>query len=877
MTKGKQVLFLTILLASCVVLLLHNLGRTGFSVSVIDLLPGNDDETRILRELANGTQGRQLTVRLFSVSGEVRDEAVAAFIDRVQDSTAISRAWRSGQKGLQDAGAQLFRDRYFWMLPDWLEREFPGHDPATAIDARELAERIVDNMDDYLQSPDGMLLVDLIPKDPFLLMDGLDQRMPIKSDPANRDEVFIWVEQAQSPFAESGQDDVFAALASALKSVQAIQQDLRMEFTGVSVFANASKQAIKGEIQRLNLMGILLVLLVSLLAVRNLSAMLRIAAVVAVALLVAATTVVTVFESVHIIALVIGSILTGIAVDYGFHLLLAEENCIPDADTKKAVVAGSLSSALGFLVLIGAPLPFLRQVGVFVGAGLIAALLTAMALRGTARQSAAIRAWKFTPGLLPVWLGPLLLVAAIPGTLLLTWRSNINELEYPLPHLKEIDSRIMQASAPIGHQLAYLVFAGDILAARTELANLDPDNVLIHAGKLLPEYARVHSVHAMFRELGGFREAFVQALERRDYYADAFAEFFDDWESYRSLSVTELSYQEKIMQFCDKLPGPLKGLVHPGEGISWFMVVTDKPLDLSGNSHLVHLDQANMLSRAFAEYGKVMWIFSGICLVVLVISVCVYFHPGPGLAALMIPAIAGLMTSGIIGYLHNEVGLFHLVGALLAFCISLDYGLFAVASRNKGRKLPKSITVSSITTLAVFGVLATSKVPAVSELAVTILLVLGCTLLVILIRWPGQKRMPPAPFELIPHGPAARMVTDILEVTADSIHAVCNPHAQQPVPTECLVEAMAQSAALLLAENKSKGKPRSGMLVVIQSCSVLQQLVVPGQAVEAFVELQSDAAEGLILFSGKCLDDTGNILVTAQFSIFIPPADSVPE
>jgi len=877
MTRIKQAVIISILLAGCFILLLVNTGRTQFSASVIDLLPGKDSETRILRELATYTQGRQLTIRLFSDSMDVSEQAATVFLDALNSSATINKVWRTGQKGFREIGSLLFEDRYFWLLPHWIEQHFPDSGSGKSLDAREMADKIVGDLNAYLQSPDGMMLVDLIPRDPFLLMDGLDRRLPLHGGPATEGEIYLWAEQQQSPFSDDGQKPVFDALASALQSARSVQQDLQMEFTGVSVFANASKEAIKGEIQRLNFMGIVLVLLISVFAVRSIRAMARIVLVVAIALIVAVTTVVTVFESVHVIALVIGSILTGIAVDYGFHLILRDEYCLSDKDTRKAVISGSLSSALGFLVLIGAPLPFLSQVGVFVGAGLIAALLAAMVLRGDSQNPINIKAWKFNPCSLPGWTGMMLVALAIPGLFLLKWKSNIKDLEYPLPELMEVDSRIMQDSSTSHERHSYLVIADDILTARHKLADIDPANAFNHAGRILPAYEDVVSTHERVRQLDGFRKALVSRLLANDFYPDAFDAFFEEWDAYIELSIDRELYENKIAAFSSRLPGPLRSLVHSGNEISWFMIISPAELNLSADADVVHLDQANMLSRAFSEYGEVMWIFSLICLIVLTISVCLYFGLRSGLEALMTPFIAGIMAFGVIGYWHGDVGLFHIVGALLAFCISLDSGLFAVSSRRTGKKLPKSITISSITTLAVFGVLASSHVPAVQQLATMILLVLGFTLLVIMIRWPGSRTNPVAQFELIPHGPAARMVDQILHVDGNSIRALCNPHADQAMPAECLIEAMAQCAALLLAESKSSSKPRTGMLVVVQSCRLYKRYLVPQEVVEASVQLQSDAKEGLILFSGCCNDAENNLLAEARFSIFIPPASGNPQ
>ena len=851
------------------------LERTRFSASVVDLLAGESRETEILRELATGSPGRLLTLRLFAETGGINPAAEIAFIESLRQSASVAKTWKSGQDGLTDAGNLLFTDRYVWLLPDWIEENMGGPISDNPPDSSLLAERIVTNLVDYLDSPDGMALVDLVPRDPFLLMGRLERLFPSIGVEEDRNNSVFWIEQTGSPFNETAQEALFEALVEALAVARVQQPELQMEYTGVAVFASASKEGIKAEIERLNLLGIGLVLLIALYAVRNIAALLRIGLVVAMALLVAATAVVTVFETVHVIALVIGSILTGIAVDYGFHLLLREEDCLGAAETRKVVIAGSLSSALGFLVLTGAPLPFLRQVGVFVGCGLLAAMAAALLLGSAARPEISLRVFKIRPGSLPPWSGILPLVVALPGLFMLSWSSNIQDLEYPLPGLKETDARLRSMASPLHAMPAYLLHGEDILNCRDQLQAIDPHGSMTHAGKVLPTAGKVLVTQQKLRQMQGFREAFSRELDRAGFYPEAFDEFLSDWESYLQLPLSENLYREKMLAFSNALPGPLQNFIHIGEDVSWIMVLSPDPIDRDLHPDLIRLDQADMLSREFARYGRTMWLFAAFCLAVLTISVCVYFGFLPGLEAIAVPFLASAVTFGIIGLWQGEFGLFHLVGGTLAFCISLDYGLFAATSRRTRRALPKSITVSSVTTIAVFGVLASSHVPGVHHLAITVLIVMVCTLLLILIRWPMAVAGTDSLFKRIPHGKDALMVESIRSIQPDQIVAVCNPHQFQPVPSECLVEAMAQCAALLLAGGEPDMAPRSGMLVVVQACEIHSATIHPGQSVVATVRRLSEAQEGLVQFAGECSDRDNNSLTASRFSIFIPPANQL--
>ena len=874
MKATRKTLILVGTTIACVVLLAVFLGKTRFSASVVDLLASESTETDILRELATGSTGRLLILRLYSDEENTLQAAESAFIDSLEQSGSIEKTWRSGQEGLADAGNLLFSNRYVWLLPQWLEQNIEVSGPAIQLTADELARKVVSRLVDYLDSPDGMAMVDLIPKDPFLLMEQLEQVFPSISVEEDERETILWIQQSGSPFDEAAQESLFRDLELALKAAQQHQPVLMMEYSGVAVFADASKDGIKGEIERLNLLGVLLVLLIALYAVGNAVAMAKIAVVVVMAILVATTAVVVVFDNVHVIALVIGSILTGIAVDYGFHILLRENDCMTGSQTRKVVVAGSLSSALGFLVLVGAPLPFLQQVGIFVGFGLLAAMAAAIVTGSGSTSVLTLRAFKIRPGILPAWLGVALIALAMPGLFMLSWHSDISDLEYPLPRLKEKDSRLRASASPLNGMTPYLLFGENILGCRNELQQIDPDGNMIHAGRLLPTLERVVQVQSRMRQLSGFPEALSRELDQAEFYPGAFEDFFSAWNSYLKMPLSSDLYQDKLESFSRSLPGPLQNFVHIGERISWIMLLSEDAVDDAAHPNLIQLDQADMLSREFAGYGRTMWFFAGFCLLVLALSVWVYFGFIPGTEALAIPVLASITSFGIMGLWNGEFGLFHLVGGTLAFCISLDYGLFAATSRRIGKAMSKSSTISALTTAGGFALLATSHVPGVQQLALTVLLVIASTLLAISIRWPFKDPVTASLLNRIPHGQSALMVESIRSLKPDSIVATCNPHIFQPEPTETLVEAMAQCAALLLAGGESNQEPRTGMLVVVQACDVKVPSIHPDQLVVATVRLLSDAKEGLVQFSGECIDQDNMVLTSSRFSIFIPPVDA---
>jgi len=81
---------------------------------------------------------------------------------------------------------------------------------------------------------------------------------------------------------------------------------------------------------------------------------------------------------------VVGSLLAGVAVDYGFYIYLQPLRR-PEEPYRERVgrlirplLASALTTVIGFSFLLWSELPLIRQVGVFVSAGLVCALGTAL-------------------------------------------------------------------------------------------------------------------------------------------------------------------------------------------------------------------------------------------------------------------------------------------------------------------------------------------------------------------------------------------------------------------------------------------------------------------------------------------------------------------
>ncbi|MCL1487440.1 MAG: hypothetical protein MH186_05725 [Marinobacter sp.] len=93
------------------------------------------------------------------------------------------------------------------------------------------------------------------------------------------------------------------------------------------------------------------------------------------------------------------------------------------------------------------------------------------------------------------------------------------------------------------------------------------------------------------------------------------------------------------------------------------------------------------------------------------------------------PALATVMTLGLLAVFGQPLNLFNLLAALLILGIGLDIGIFV---RESNGELPawEAVTLSAITSLLAFGLLALSETPVLHHFGMTVLPGIGLAWLI---------------------------------------------------------------------------------------------------------------------------------------------------
>jgi predicted exporter len=735
-----------------------NLDRR-ISTDVLDLVPADErsPELSMVRSLAGQEEARVLllAVRVPPKPGESAedramraDRSSALFATALAGSPAIAQAMPLSDTKPRDAlAAEIYSERFNLLLPGWLEerrREFDAAGSRSTWSAW-LSERTAADLEAYLSKPEAMATQDILTSDPLLLVPGLVGRMGGLADSglgAGRSGEFalVWARARNSPLAEEGQKPVSDAVDLALARAREAEPGLELRWTGIGRFAAASRARIEHEVATLNVLSLACVLAVVAACVKRFYRAIHLLPVVLGSLLGAWVATAATWQRVHILVFVIGSLLAGVAVDYGFYLCLqprrrpGEPYMERVSRLMRPLLASALTTVIGFSFLLWSMLPLIRQLGVFVSAGLICALATALLWFAQVDDSyIETRAFVLRrpsgsrPG---VRNGARLLLAAgaavaLLGPWRLHWRDDIRELEIPTPELTRNDEEVRALFGETPGRAVYLTRGSTPAEARDSLQAFlawhereYPRARTASIGYALPTQGEWSRLPGLLGGLGDFERDLRPALARHGFEPDA---FFGAW-SAELRRGPRPSYGELVGRLAAALQGPLSSLLHVGDEMSWFATISEQApgAEPPAATNTVSDSQLQNLNRLFSRYRESALRLSSVGLAFVGASVFVLYGLRRGIRIFAIPAGACLFAFGLFGVMGVTLNLFNLLGAFLGVCLSHNYAIFSAESQGRGEEPPPSIRMSAVAAASSFGVLALSRIPVVAALGSTV-------------------------------------------------------------------------------------------------------------------------------------------------------------
>lgn len=721
------------------------------STSVLDLVPKEqrEPELEVARALVQSGQNRILLLALQSSKGEAISAAQrSAFIDSLRDSGVFDGVFDvAGEDAVRGSAALFFDLRGELLLPTYIAAQQERYaamqaDPGPETNPAGLlqpdfgdffAAATVAQLDAFLATPEAMAYQQLIPRDPQLLVFSAFEawrgaNAHLLSQPT-ADKLLVWAKLNASPFSAAGQQPVADAIEQALLATQAQPGALQLtlQSSGVGRFAQANERGIRAEVAFFNIASVCAVLLICFCMLRSPSVLFHSVALLSLSLPFAWLITLLCFDSVPIIALVIGSVLVGVTIDYCLHVFLDAKDKT-NALLLRPLLLSCSTTVVAFLALTLSPLPLLAQTGVFVATGLIATCALALLYRRLFGRyiHAASRKDLVLTRPLPWRLPALLLLAILAcGITRIQWNDSVDNLQYPLPHLRAEDAAVRSLFGA-GDKAVFLTSAPTFAQAREALqhfeATLPQGSQMTNLAQWTPLPEAYRQTGVFFREHPNFADKLRAALDAGGYETDSFEPFFAELENWRRLPFDAGSYEALFTKLQDELPGPAGSMIGSTAGTAFLLSSGEQPgTGFNPPQGTLKIDTLYSLSNVFARYRQNALELSLWGVLVIVVGSIAVYGLKRGALALLVPAAAGAAALGTVGYLQGELNLFHLIGLFLGVCLALDYGAFALRGKASA-SVPFSVCVAAATSVSSFLLLTLSRIPAVVALGSTVAL-----------------------------------------------------------------------------------------------------------------------------------------------------------
>jgi predicted exporter len=567
-------------------------------------------------------------------------------------------------------------------------------------------------------------------------------------------------------FSISAQQSVLPLLAQARAAALAAAPKSEVISAGVILHAAAAGEQANGEVSTIGLGSLLGIIVLMWFTFRSFKPIALILLSITIGCLGSLSICWLLFERIHLLTLVFGASLIGVAQDYGLYFLCNRMNADASLDSTtllKRLVPGLLltliTTVIGYMGLALTPFPGLRQMALFSAIGLIFAWLTVvcwfpMLVSGGTLKSG--RLVQMNGSVLVYWpllrknkqsffYGILFIILAVYGCSRLGVNDDIRLLQNPPKQLisEQIKlSQLLDAPTPVQFFLVRGKTA-EIVLQREELLKkqLDP---LISQNKITGYQALSNWVPSEQTQNSRRRLIEQKLLQERGPLAQLAAQIGED-EKWIASTRNDLLASGKLLTLDDFLKTPASepwrhlwlGEVE-GEYASIVALrgVSNANLSLlqkAGANHdgVQWVDKVGEISSVLGRYRQYMgWVV--LCSYLVVFGIMFPRYRGNTWRVLAPTAVASVATLAILGFASQNLQLFHVLALMLLLGVGVDYGIFMQEHPNR-RDASQWLTVglSAASTILSFGLLALSKTPALHAFGLTMLIGVALTWVIV--------------------------------------------------------------------------------------------------------------------------------------------------
>ena len=710
--------------------------------------PTNADQKLLLDEIGEGAASRLLLIAIGGAAPEHLADLSRGLAQTLRADPQFERVL-DGDGDVASLDPALLPYRYL------LSPTLDDHVLDTAYLREELRQRVED-----LGSPAGEMVKDLLPRDPTLEVVKLAQRWAPRHAPASRDgvwfsprgEALLLAQTRAGGFDPTAQAAAIASLQNKFAAL-AHAGTAQLSISGPGYIGVQVGAATRSEAERLSAWGSAGFIVLLLLAYRSFGVLALVALPLLSGALAGVTAIALIFGHVHGITLAFGFTLLGVAQEYPLRVFSHRR---ADADSATSVREvwpllrlAIVSACIAYLAFLASGVTGLQQLAVFTIAGLLVAGAATRwwlpELLPRKFRDVADSTWLETlrAGIdrvrRPRWLPWMLLAIALAWLRLAStplWQNDLAALTPASPALlaREGELRAALGAPDVRYLLVLQAPTADGVLALSERISPHVDQwIAAHAvddvelpSRWLPSLATQRARQQKLPDRATLSTSLDAALADTDFQPGLFAPFLDDVETARHLPLlTPADFARS--PFGARLQAMLVQRDGHWLGLAALSGVHDAAAIAADSSDAIRLLDLKAATEALvAQYRTRILIALGVALALLALSVAVAFRNLRRAWHVLAPmSLATLLAFAVLRAGGVSLSLFHLVALTLAAGLGLHYALFferRTRDAAEARRTLHATLVCVISALLVFGLLATSALPVLRAIGLTVAL-----------------------------------------------------------------------------------------------------------------------------------------------------------
>lgn len=615
-----------------------------------------------------------------------------------------------------------------------------------------------------LYNPMGIANSDLLKNDPYFLFTQyitsipkpasqvqlIDNKMMIHH--YNTWYVMLNAELKGDSFSISNQDAVVQTINQATELANAKYPNSTVIDTGMLFYAKSGADDAQHDISTIGIGSIIGIILLILLTFRSLLPLVFILLSSAIGFICAFVATYLIFGSVYLFTLIFGASLIGISVDYAFFYyaeqLLGGKNWQPTQGLKNifsGITLGLINIVIAYIIICFTPFPGLQQLAIFAIAGLSMAYATVVCffpyiLKANNKQHQPpllkltnhfLNFWQTVTIKKTILIYSILLVVILIGALQIKANDNIRILQSVPAKLKQNEKDVksiigsdlsmnfvvisgdspqdvLEKEDQITHQILqkfpniehpYLAVNSYIPTIQSQKHNFDLVQKQLIKNNLLPY---LHKIGMHKKDAGNIQDNLSKITFKPLTVENWLQSPVSSSLGFLWLGKVETQYVTVLLPSNKISPEQLKMLTQ----------------NISGTAYI---NKADDISQVFHTYRVKLSYLLAFAYLALLLLLLIRYGIKKALLYILPPIFASLLSLGIIGWLHIPMTLFSVLALILVLGIAVDYVLFFSETKSKFSSTMLATSLSAITTILSFGLLALSSTPAISYFGVTVL------------------------------------------------------------------------------------------------------------------------------------------------------------